>query len=94
MSIRVWWKRKYGYSSTDPRYLNATESDMIHDMFEDIVDRFIKDPERNRKEFETSILNVPNADELMAQDFKNELENMKREGFDMQKLLKDFPFDE
>ncbi|MCA0388470.1 MAG: hypothetical protein LCH52_08245 [Bacteroidetes bacterium] len=67
---------------------------MIQDMFEDIVDRFIKDPERNRKEFEASISSVPNADELMAQDFKKELEILKSEGFDMQNLLKDFPFDE
>ncbi|GAB1348375.1 hypothetical protein MASR1M107_05870 [Ignavibacteriales bacterium] len=66
---------------------------MIQDMFEDIVDRFIKDPERNRKEFETSILSVPNADELMAQDFKKELEILKSEGFDMQQLLKDFSCD-
>jgi len=67
---------------------------MIQDMFEDVVDRFIKDPERNRKEFEASILSVPNADELMAQDFKNELEILKAEGFDLNQLLKDHPFDE
>ena len=67
---------------------------MIQDMFEDVVDRFIKDPERNRKEFEASILSVPNADELMAQDFKNELEILKTEGFDLNQLLKDHPFDE
>lgn len=66
---------------------------MIQDMFEDIVDRYIKDPERNRKEFEASILSVPNADELMAQDFKNEMEILKSEGFDMQRLLEDFPSD-
>ncbi len=39
----MWWKRKYNYSSSDERYLNATMEDVYSDYLEDKIADFNKE---------------------------------------------------
>jgi len=52
-TIITWWKRKFNYSSSDPRYLNATLTQMLEDALEEQAIRYIADyesldPETNK----------------------------------------------
>lgn len=35
-----WWKKKYNYSSNDPRYLEATKSLIMQDFLDSIIDDY------------------------------------------------------
>ncbi|HEX2868738.1 MAG TPA: hypothetical protein VHO03_16980 [Ignavibacteriales bacterium] len=41
--IVLWWKKKYNYSRTDPRYLNATQTEIYEDFLEWIIDKYNKE---------------------------------------------------
>lgn len=46
--IIVWWKRKYNYSATDERYLNATMEDIYSDYLQEKVADFNKEIGNNK----------------------------------------------
>jgi hypothetical protein len=77
--IVVWWKKKYGYSSNDERFLTATREQIYNDRLEEIVSIYIEkfrfDPERER--IERGRLLDPEFDMKENEAFKKKLQNIK-----------------
>jgi hypothetical protein len=66
MSVVVWWKRHYGYSSTDPLFKNATLTEILEDAAEQDAINYIREYESYDKEtndFAKRRVLDPNADE-------------------------------
>jgi len=38
-----WWKKKYGYSSNDERYLTATEAQIFNDYLDHRAERYLEE---------------------------------------------------
>lgn len=74
----MWWKRHYGYSSNDERYLNATDSQILDDYLdykimnyrEKFPDKFIEGTAKARA------VN-PNYDQQTNEAFKEALKNIE-----------------
>lgn len=71
----VHWKRKYNYSSNDPRYLTATYSQVVEDLLEESVYNFNKEIGKNKVAMDIlkGRIENPNYDKEMNQNFKNSL---------------------
>lgn len=75
-TLLAWWKRKFGYSSNDERYLTATLTQVLEDMADELAMEF-------RQEFETGNESTtkflkkravdPGYDEKEAQRLANQL---------------------
>jgi hypothetical protein len=78
-SIRKWFKKYYKYSSTDPRYTEATESLMLNDCLDYLIDIYNEeigsDPEKFRM-LRGRLLN-PQFDQDENEAFKKALANIK-----------------
>ena len=76
-----YWKRKYNYSSNDPRYYNATLTQIYEDFLDDIIFDFNKDFDENplAEEILTSKAMNPEYLKKESEVFKKSLENIKIE---------------
>jgi hypothetical protein len=77
------WKRKYNLPCNDPRYLAATYTEIIQDVLEDTVGRFVEefdssDEEMNAK-LREQVLN-PNFSEEERQRIADEFKRMNYGG--------------
>lgn len=51
-SIVIWWKTKYNLCSTDPRWLQATLTDILRDVIEDRAIRYAQEYRAHGREAE------------------------------------------
>lgn len=80
-TIIGWWKRKYGYSGNDPRFLSASFTQILEDAVEDKAFEYIRefesyDPETN--EFLKRRALDPQADEKEAERLAEQLTKANR----------------
>lgn len=69
-TITIQWKRRYGYSSTDPRFTEATFTDILRDTVEQMAARYVEEFKQYDEETERFLIEReldPNYDEKEAE---------------------------
>ncbi len=79
--IRIWFKRKYGYSSNDERYLTATKEQMYFDYLTEVVIPDYLERTDNNNPMVVGMLKGRaknnNFDKELSENFKQQLERLR-----------------